>query len=133
MEWIATSACLLYILGCWLWGGRFPFYKFELYAAAAGRKEGAVPIFLADGEESDVWKYTEFSGLNAKAFDYKGVPTSVQWMVEEAARWVKDHPLTDRSVGPIRVEFGFRYLKVGEGGRIEERIKIQGQGRAWNL
>ena len=133
MEWIAISAGLIYTLGCWLWGGRFPFYKFELYAAAGGRTEGAVPIFLADDKECPIWKYTGFSGFDDRTFDYSGVPTSVQWMVEEAARWVKEHPLADREEGPVHVAFGFRYLKVGEDGRIEQRILIQGRGRAWML
>ena len=131
MDWIATLSCLLYILGCWLLGGRYPFYKFELYAAAGGRKEGALPVFFADRQECDIGQYDGFSALKLEAFDFTGVPTSVQWMVEEAARWVAENPANSRGQGPVEIAFGFRYMSVGDKGRIQERIEWRTRGYAW--
>ena len=132
MDWIATLSCLLYILGCWLLGGRFPFYKFELYAADSWWSQGRRgSCFFADGQECDISQYDGFSALKLEAFDFTGVPTSVQWMVEEAARWVAENPAKSRGQGPVEIAFGFRYMSVGDKGRIQERIEWRTRGYAW--
>lgn len=121
-----------YVVGCYCFGSRFPFYKLELYAGIANRRQSAVPLFLVDGEESDIWEYTRFSGIEPDAFLNDSIPTSVTWMVEEAARWVRSHwSEPGEAPGPHRVAFGFRLLSVDEHGEIVEEHKMLTEGFAW--
>ena len=127
--WVGFFA---YVLGCYCFGSRFPFYKFELYAGIANRSQAAVPLFLVDGEETEIWKYTRFSKIEPDAFLNDTIPTSVTWMVEEAAQWVRNHPAEqDGARGPHRVEFGFRWLSVDARGEIVEEHKMLTEGFAW--
>jgi len=131
MPYIALLAFLLYTIGCYLWGGRFPFYKFELYADAGNRDKAAVPIFLCDGTEAQIWEYERFKGIDPEQFLAHRMPTSVTWMVEEAAQWVRDHQESTAVNGPHEVSFGFRLLSIMEDGTIAEEIKILERGWAW--
>ena len=131
MPIIALISAVLYTIGCYVWGGHFPFYKFELYAGAGLRDKAAVPIFFADGKESNIWEYQDFHGIDPEQFLAHGMPTSITWMVEEAAQWVRSHPLTDRPQGPHNVAFGFRVLQLQESGNILEEIVILERGSAW--
>ena len=68
MDWIATLMSIVYP-GLLAFGWSI-FYN-ELYAAAGGRKEGAVPVFFADGQECDISQYDGFSALKLEAFDLR--------------------------------------------------------------
>ena len=127
---VAPVACVLFSVGCLLLGNRYPFSKFELYADAGHRSAGAVPLFLADGQEANISDYTAFSGLVTEEFLPSNIPTSVTWMVEEARRWVDDHPATDGE-GPTKVAFGFRILRIGDDGTIVEEQRLLQKGTAW--
>ena len=124
----------VYILGCYVIGYRFPFDKFELYAGIANRDHAAVPIFFADDEEANIWDYHQFSSIDPDAFLNDTIPTSVTWMVEEAAQWVRNHIESDNvDQGPHRVKWGFRMLRIDDKGEIIEEQLILSEGYAWKL
>ena len=129
---IAPAVFCLYLAGCFLFGNRFPFSKFELYAEAANRDAGAVPVFFADGHEAKIWEYTGFQGLDPSGFLPADIPTSLTWMVEEAQRWVQEHASAEEA-GPVKVAFGFRVLRIGADNLIEEEVRILQEGSAWML
>ena len=130
MALIGPVICFVYTLGCLLFGNRFPFSKFELYSDSAHRRQGAVPLFLADGNEAKIWEYTAFSGLVPSEFLPSDISTSVTWMVEEARRWVTERPST-AGEGPIEVAFGYRIVRIGEDGTVIEERRILQDGTAW--
>jgi|SRR6056300_46411 len=132
MSFIALTILIVYTIGCLLWGGYFPFYRFKLYAAAGNREKGAVPIFFCDEEEANIWEYEGFSGIDPEQFLAHHMPTSVTWMVEEAAQWVRDNQLEKgKAEGALSVSFGFLVLSVNDDGSINEEIHILERGRAW--
>lgn len=131
MSYVALIGCVVYTIGCYLWGAHFPFYKFKLYAGAGDRTKGAVPVFFCEGKEADIWKYEHFSQIDPEQFLAHRMPTSVTWMVEEAAQWVRDNQLQNREQGPLNVSFGFRVLSVNDDGSINETIHILERGFAW--
>ena len=127
---MAPASFLVYLLGCLLFGSRYPFSKFELYSDVGHRDEGAVLLFLADGQEAELHRYTGFDGLEPEHFLPSHIPTSLTWMVEEARRWVSEHP-SHEGPGPVAVAVGFRMLRIGEDGTIIEEQLILQEGTAW--
>lgn len=135
MSWIALVACIVYIIGCYVFKGNFPFYKFELYAASANREKAAVPVFLVMDDkqewiESNIWEYHHFIDLQHQQFLSHRMPTSVTWMVEEAAQWVKDHPGKEQTPKHKQVGFAFRVVEITQAFEIQEEIIIVEQGMA---
>ena len=49
-------------------GYRFPFDKFELYAGIGNRDHAAVPLFLVEDQEANIWDYHQFTALDSDAF-----------------------------------------------------------------
>lgn len=131
MSYIALLGLILYTIGCYIWGGHFPFYNFKLYAGAGQRDKAAVPVFFCEEKEANIWEYVHFQGIDPEQFLAHRMPTSVTWMVEEAAQWVRDNQLQDKEKGPLAVSFGFRVLSINEDGSINETIKILERGWAW--
>jgi hypothetical protein len=131
MPYIALTGLILYTIGCYIWGGKFPFYNFKLYAEAGNRDKAAVPVFFCEEKEANIWDYEHFLGIDPEQFLAHHMPTSVTWMVEEAAQWVRDHQLKDQEQGSFAVSFGFRVLSINDDGSINETIKILERGWAW--
>lgn len=127
---IAIAALLIYGLGCWVFGERFPFSRFELYSSSAKRDRSAVIVFLVDGQPGNVWEYHRFSGLSPDKFLPHDVPTGLQWLSHEMARWVKEHS-EDGADGPAQVSVGYRIFSVSDTASIKEELQVLQHGKAW--
>lgn len=122
----------VYLVGCYVVGYRFPFDKFELYAGIGNRDHAAVPLFLVEDQEANIWDYHQFTALDSDAFLNDTIPTSVTWMAEEAARWVRNHPKPEGvAEGPHRVQWGYRLLRIDSQGEIIEERLVLTEGHAW--
>ena len=127
---IAIAAAVLYGFGCWVFDERFPFSRFELYSGSAKRDRSAVIVFLVDGQPSNVWDYHRFSGFCPDQFLTPDVPTGLQWLSHEMARWVEEHSEADAD-GPVQVSVGYRIFSVSDTASIEEELQVLQHGKAW--
>jgi hypothetical protein len=112
-------------------GEVFPFSRFDMYARAAGRREGAVPLVLADGREIEIERLRGFSAIDATTLLPAGIPCSMEYRVHEIERWIATHPAPrDGAPGPLHVWIGYRVLSLADG-RVHERRVVVAEGRAW--
>lgn len=129
--WALAALCAYGAASLWL-GDVFPFSPYRMYAAAAGRTEGAVPVFLAEDKPADVTAFEGFSGPDPDRMHPPGYPCSMEWKIEEAKRWVGGHrAAAGTAPGPSRVAWGFRIVSLDRAGRLSQRIEIVSEGRAW--
>ncbi len=119
----------IYVAISWYTNDFFPFSRYSMYSSAVMRKQGAIPIFKADGEPDDISKYTDFTGLDPDKFYPPGTPCSLEWMVHEAVRYVGKN-LSNGEPGPVAAEWGFLYLSVDKQGQVEERMEVVQSGHA---
>ncbi len=131
MSRAAALAFVLVVVGGLVLGEVFPLSRFDMYARAAGRREGAVPFVLADGREIAIEDLSEFSALDAQALLPPGMPCSMEYRVHEMQSWILTHPAhAGTTPGPLRVQVGYRVLSIA-GGRLHERRVLVAEGRAW--
>lgn len=126
---VALLACGIYITGALLFDELFPFSRYAMYADIGGRTQGAIPLFLADGQAAEPQDYAAFYGLSPERFFApEGVACSLNYIVTERAAWVGAHPAT--APGPIQVQVGFTLVTLRDGGLSQERLILQ-EGSAW--
>ena len=86
-------------------------------------------VFLDGDKPVRIWDYHRFSGFDTRTFLPDHIPTGLQWISYEHARWVDEHPDEDDS-GSRDVSFGYRFFYFDEKGQLVERIKVYQRGRA---
>ena len=128
----AFVAALIYAVGCWVFGERFPFSRFRLYSSAGNREFSAVAVFLEGDKPVKIWDYHRFSGFDTRTFLPDHMPTGLQWISYEYARWVDEHQDED-GPGSLEVSFGYRLFYFDENGQLVERIEVHQRGRAWPI
>lgn len=113
-------------------GDRFPFSRYAMYASTAMRLEGGVPLFRADGRDARIDDFVDFVGIDPAAIYPAGIPCSLEWRVREWQRWLSAHRSDVAGVeGPIRIQIGFRMLRVDEAGKLHQSIRFTQAGSAW--
>lgn len=128
----ATVAFTGYVVAALLLGEVFPFSRFAMYAKGAGRSEGFVPTLLADGTVTDVRALDRFSGIEPDAMGPGRRPCSLGYRVEEDRRWVAAHSSPDGAPpGPVRVEYGYRRIRVVDGRVVRDGLEVVARGSAW--
>jgi hypothetical protein len=128
----AVCAFAIYLGGSLALGERFPFSRFSMYADVAGRAEGAVPVFLADGEPASPHAFTGFAGIDPDGLLPRDIPCSLEYVVADAARWIRTHPASEGRRGEgARFQVGYRILTIDARGGLSERLRIVAEGRAW--
>lgn len=134
-QWWAPLTGLAYFLGCLYFKETFPFSLYGMYAGTATRKEGAVPVFLADGEIDRVERYSDFAGIDPhkpEGIHPLGLPDcSLEWQVHEMRRWIREHMAPAGAArGPVRVQVAYRILSVDGSGRLSETLRVVAEGTA---
>ena len=153
----ALGTAIVYLVGCWLLGYRYPFDKYSLYAASGLRHGAAVPFARADGERCRLDDFHRFSGLVAQdlepnfrhvkqsdlsdeflgadpdSVDPEKYKCDLRWMIEEAMQWVGEHPAEPGQVsGPVTIEYGYALLRIVRGRVIQSDV-IVARGHAWSI
>jgi hypothetical protein len=125
----AFGAFAIYLGGGLFFGERFPFSRFSMYADIAARDRGAIPVFLADGVDTEPRTFRSFSGLDPARFRApEGVVSTLDYVVNERAAWVAAHPAD--TPGPIRIEVGFDLVRLDHGVIVHD-VRVVEDGTAW--
>jgi hypothetical protein len=126
----ALIAFVLYLAGAFALGDRFPFSRYDMYAASARRDRGAVPLFLADGVPTEIHDWDRFAGLDGTLVP-DDLPTSLRHAIDEAERWIAQHRAPEGAPpGPVRIQVAVRLLSVDDG-VLRESTRIVAEGTAW--
>lgn len=126
----ALLAFAVYLGGGVVLGDTFPFSRFSMYSVAGGaRDQGAVPVFLADGTPQPVEAFEAFHGLEPSRYaPPRGIPCSLEYRVQDMARWVAAHPA--ERPGPVRAELAFVILEQQSDGSVHQTIEVISSGWA---
>jgi hypothetical protein len=124
----AVAGFAVYIAGSLWLGEFFPFSLFNMYAAI--RDEGAVPVFLAEGRPAKIEEFSSFWGIDTDGMLPEGFQCSLVWEVHEAQRWIEDHRASAPVRKGVRVEWGYRMVRVEPSGELKENIKVVSKGKA---
>ena len=120
---------ICYFIISWCSGDMFPFSRYPMYSCSPKRKEGAVPVFLADEAVAKLDGFTDFSGIDTEGLYPPNTYCSLEWMIHEAKRYFEGHKNTGEP-GDIEVAWGFRHLTVDNEGNLTETLKLCQHGRA---
>ena len=131
--WWGIGATAVYVVLSLILGDRLPFSRYEMYSGAALRTEGAVPVFLVDGQPAKVLEYDRFHDLDVGSINSNNWPCFVLREVHETHRWVHDNTAgTDTPKGAHTVAWGYALYSVDEAGVISHRQELLTKGTAWS-
>lgn len=131
LSW-AFFAFAAYLLFSLTLGIRFPFSTYPMYADSGGRTEGAVPLFLANGQAVNITDFVNFQGIDPDAILPAGIACSMHYRVEEARQWLRHHAApTGTAKGPIAIQIGYRIVRLDGNRPIAWSERIVAQGTAW--
>jgi hypothetical protein len=121
MWWGAAIGTVYAAIGYFI-GDVFLFSNYQLYSSATNRTEGATPAFFADGREARMVDYVDFHGIDPSRIHWYDFPCSVQWMVEEARRWVREHASSEPPTDAVPVVWGMTVFKIAPDGSLTQRF-----------